>query len=69
MIPLSAYIFINHILLALYVSVGITLSALFIFGYVKSYFTGINPIRGGLQTMLIGGLAATAAFCIARLIS
>ena len=69
MIPLSAYIFINHVLLALYVSVGVTLGALCIFGCVKSHFTGINPLRGGLQTMLIGGLAASAAFCIARLIS
>ena len=50
-------------------SIAMGLGALFIFGCVKSHFTGINPLRGGLQTMLIGGLAASAAFCIARLIS
>ncbi|MBI5672109.1 MAG: VIT1/CCC1 transporter family protein [Nitrospirae bacterium] len=42
--------------------------ALFIFGYVKSGFTGSPLLRGGIQTVLVGGVAATAAFGIARLI-
>ncbi|HEY7092128.1 MAG TPA: VIT1/CCC1 transporter family protein [Ktedonobacterales bacterium] len=46
-----------------------TLCALLVFGYVKGRFTGANPIRSGLQTALIGGVAAGAAFLIARLIS
>jgi vacuolar iron transporter family protein len=46
-----------------------TLVALFGFGYVKGRFTGITPLRGGLQTVLIGGLAAGAAFAIARLLA
>jgi VIT1/CCC1 family predicted Fe2+/Mn2+ transporter len=45
------------------------LAALFVFGFVKGRFTGLNPLRGGIQTVLIGGLAAAAAFAIARLIS
>jgi len=69
LIPLSPYIFIHDITTALYVSVAVTLVALFIFGFVKGSFTGINPLRGGLQTVLIGGLAAAAAFIIARLIA
>ena len=48
-------------------SVAVTLSALFIFGCIKARFTGISLWRGGLQTTLIGGLAAAAAFAIARL--
>ena len=45
------------------------LLALFIFGYVKGRFTGLKPVRGGLRTLLIGGLAAGAAFTIAKLIA
>jgi VIT1/CCC1 family predicted Fe2+/Mn2+ transporter len=69
LIPLAPYILLNHVLTALWVSVGVTLTALFLFGYVKGRFTGINALRSGLQTILIGGLAAGAAFTIARLIS
>ncbi len=68
LIPLAPYIFLKDIMISLYVSVVVTLAALFIFGFVKGKFTGINPWRGGLQTIFIGGLAAAAAFIIARLI-
>jgi len=68
LIPLASYVFIDSMHNALYVSVVVTLAALFLFGVVKGRFTGLNPLRGGLQTILIGGLAATAAFIIARLI-
>ena len=37
--------------------------------YIKGHFTGVKPLRGGMQTVLVGGLAAAAAFFIARLIS
>jgi len=40
-----------------------------VFGLVKARFTGTPPLRGGLQTLATGGLAAAAAFGIARLIS
>ena len=50
-------------------SVVITLLALAVFGYVKGHFTGAAPLRSSLQTVLIGGLAAAAAFGIARAIS
>ena len=69
LIPLAPYILLAHISTALLVSVGVTLAALFVFGFVKGRFTGLNPLRGGIQTVLIGGLAASAAFAIARLIS
>jgi vacuolar iron transporter family protein len=68
LIPLLPYIFLDNIVTALWGSIAITPVALFIFGYVKSRFTGISPLRGGLQTVLVGGLAAAAAFGIARLI-
>jgi vacuolar iron transporter family protein len=69
LIPLLPYIIIPHPNTALLVSVIVTLSALLVFGYVKGRFTGANPIRSGLQTALIGGVAAGAAFLIARLIT
>ena len=50
-------------------SVVVTLLALFIFGGIKGHYTGVKPLRGGMQTVLVGGLAAAAAFSIARLIS
>jgi len=67
-IPLGPYILMGSVQSALFVSVGVTLLALFVFGYVKGRVTGINAWRSGLQTTLIGGLAAGAAFAIARLI-
>ena len=72
-IPLTPYVLASfHILdgirTALYLSVIVTLLALLVFGYIKGKATGLPPIRSGLQTVLIGGLAAAAAFAIASLI-
>jgi len=69
LIPLAPYILLNRIIPALWVSVGVTLLALFVFGSIKGHYTGVKPWRAGFQTVLVGGLAAAAAFLIARLIS
>jgi len=69
MIPLSPYIALGGVRTALAISVIVTLIALFVFGGVKGRFTGAPIARSAFQTMLIGGLAATAAFAIARLIA
>ncbi len=69
MIPLAPYILISNVQTGLWWSVGLTLLALAIFGGVKGHFTGISPFKGGAQTVVIGGLAASAAFLIAKLIS
>src|ERR1035437_716137 len=68
-IPLSAYLVFTDAHRALWVSVGVTLVALGVFGGIKGRFTATPVIRSGLQTTLIGGLAAAAAFIIARSIS
>jgi VIT1/CCC1 family predicted Fe2+/Mn2+ transporter len=68
-IPLSAYLVFSDAHRALWVSVGVTLVALGVFGGIKGRFTGAPVVRSGLQTALIGGLAAAAAFIIARCIS
>ena len=68
-IPLSAYLLVSDIHNALKVSVAVTLAALAMFGGIKGRFTGVPVIRSALQTSVIGGLAAAAAFAIARWIS
>ncbi len=69
LIPLSPYMILHSAGTGLVASVVVTLIALGIFGYVKGRFTGTRPLRSGVQTVVIGGLAATAAFILARLIS
>jgi vacuolar iron transporter family protein len=69
LIPLSPYFFFPAVRTSLVLSVAVTLMALGLFGYVKGHFTGTAPLRGALQTVLIGGLAAAAAFAIARAIA
>ena len=69
MIPLAPYILMKTAHEAQFASVVVTLLALLIFGYIKGRFTGARPWRSALQTTLIGGLAAAAAFLIARAFS
>jgi len=69
LIPLAPYFMFAAASRALTISVAFTLLALFAFGYVKGHFTGARPLWSALQTTLVGGLAAAAAFGIARLIS
>ncbi len=68
-IPLLPYILFTNVASAQIASVIATLIALVIFGYVKARLTGAPAIRGALQTALVGGLAAAAAFTIARFIA
>ena len=68
LIPLLPYMLLGKLGVALRVSVLVTLLALMVFGYVKARFTGSAPFRSAFQTLLVGGLAATAAFLIARMI-
>lgn len=68
MVPLLPYFFIDKTSEALKLSALITLICLFLFGYFKSKMTGVPPITGALKVMLIGALAAAAAFSIARMI-
>ena len=66
LVPLAPYMLAGDLYTALKISVGVTLEALFAFGYVKGSLTGISPWRGGLQTVTIGGLASAAAFGLAK---
>lgn len=66
-IPLSPYFFINDSKEALKFSVVATLICLFIFGYFKSKITGVPVLSGALKVLLIGALAAGAAYSVALL--
>jgi predicted membrane protein (TIGR00267 family) len=68
-IPLSPYIVIDNAQVALYYSCFVTLICLFVFGYFKSKLTGQPTITGALKVVVIGALAAGAAFLIAKLIT
>lgn len=69
LVPLAPYMLLGRLNAALKVSVAVTLVALFVFGFVKGKLTGIAPLRGGFETVAIGGLASAAAYGLARLIS
>src|SRR5262245_22805318 len=69
LIPLVPYFFPIDLHQALLGSVAVTVVALAVFGTVKGTYTGAPPLRSGLQTLCIGGLAATVAFGIGRLLA
>lgn len=68
-IPLLPYMFSASAHQALAFSVFVTLIALFVFGYLKGKATGTPAVRSACQTTIIGGLAAAAAFGLAKAIS
>lgn len=69
LIPLFPYMLAKTTSSALSFSVIFTLMALALFGYIKGHFTGASPLKSAIQTLLVGGIAAFAAFAIARAIS
>ena len=66
LVPLAPYILMRDTSASVWVSVAVTLVALVVFGFVKGRFTGARPWKSAAQTALIGGIAAAAAFGIAR---
>jgi len=76
MVPLLPYMFVGGAgsliptsSAALRVSVLITLVALACFGGLKGRLVGTGAARAALQTTLIGGAAAAAAYTLARLLN
>ncbi len=69
LVPLVPYMLVQNSKPALYLSSLVTLFALFVFGAAKGALTGVAWLRSAMQTVIIGGLAATVAFFIARFVS
>jgi VIT1/CCC1 family predicted Fe2+/Mn2+ transporter len=69
LVPLAPYMLVHDVTAAFNVSVVFTLIALAIFGFVKGRFTGARPLKSAIQTTLTGGLAASAAYLIAKAIA
>ena len=66
LVPLAPYFFFDNVIKGLGVSILVTLLALLIFGYIKGRFTTPHPVRSAFQTVLVGGVAAAAAYGIAK---
>lgn len=64
-IPLIPYFLTGQAHRGLAWSVAVTGCALLTFGYVKARIGGTNPFRSAIQTVIVGGLAATAAYLLA----
>lgn len=69
LIPLAPYLMVPSASEALPWSCAVTLAALAGFGWFKGKVTSGGPWRSAAHTTLIGGLAAAAAFAIAKLLS
>ena len=68
-VPLLPYFFPLGVGRALLVSAAVSLVVLAVFGAVKARFTGVDVVRGALQTVMLGGLAAGVAYALSRVIS
>lgn len=70
LIPLSPYMVIGHdnIELAFQLSIAFTFVALVVFGYLRGRVIGTNVWRSLAQTVLVGTIAAFAAFALATLV-
>lgn len=69
LLPLSPYALGLPLTVAFFWSIGVTLLSLAAFGAAKARFTGVPMIRGALQTVVVGGVAAGVAYGLARLVS
>ncbi|MEI6477450.1 MAG: VIT1/CCC1 transporter family protein [bacterium] len=68
-IPLAPYLFTSNAHEGLLFSIGFTLLALILFGYLKGKATGSPALRSSLQTVLVGGAAGGLAYWLAGLVA
>lgn len=75
LLPLLPYFFVDQVYTGLYISIGIMVFTLFVFGYVKTAvvmgWKSSKNIRdacfGGIQMVVVGSAAAAAAMGLVRL--
>ena len=66
------FIYRNNVQHALFLSIGLTGVVLLLFGYVKARLTGNSlkdAVLGAVQTLIVGGIAAGAAYGIVRAVN
>lgn len=68
-IPLLPYMLVHDSTQALEFSVVITIVALAVFGALKGKLVGTGWLRSAVQTVTIGGIAAAAAYLLARFLN
>src|SRR3712207_2359845 len=66
LIPLAPYMVFAETRPALLLSGAVTGAALLGFGWLKAKATGLPALRGAVQTLLIGGVAAAVAELLAQ---
>ncbi|KAI8912486.1 Ccc1 family [Gorgonomyces haynaldii] len=69
LVPLIPYFFLQDAKIALYVSIGVTCLALFVFGYAKAAVLGVGKkLNSALQMTFTGIVAGACAYFIAHAI-
>lgn len=68
-VPLLPYMVVHENMAALKISVAVTLLALVSFGALKGKLVGTGIVRSAGQTVTIGGIAAAAAYGLARVLN
>ena len=66
-IPILPYFFITSNNIVIPVSIGITILTLFVVGALKSKVTRKNPVRSGLEIVLIGTFSALLGYLIGKI--
>jgi VIT1/CCC1 family predicted Fe2+/Mn2+ transporter len=69
LVPLVPYILLPSATQALWLSAAVTLVTLLVLGTIKGKMTGMPPLRSGIQTVVIGSVAAAVAYLVARWVS
>jgi vacuolar iron transporter family protein len=64
LVPLIAYLLPLSSDSRFIAAIGLTAAALFSVGAARSFVTGLSPLRSGLEMLLVGALAAVAAYLI-----
>jgi VIT1/CCC1 family predicted Fe2+/Mn2+ transporter len=69
LVPLTPYMILSDPKQGFLLSMAATLTALFVFGFIKGRYTGAPQWKSALRTTVIGGLAAGVAYAIAKAVA
>ena len=63
--PVISY-FLLPVSMAIYASVLVTLTGLFLLGVITTFYTNIKPIKAGLRLMIMGSIAFGVGFLVGK---